>query len=277
MKQINYLLPNSLYGTSKFCTTIPYKFDEDGNIINSTARTVCREQAIGYFSTQIKNGGTKGDLVKSLNKARVVIMGITGPPASKISLQTALKVIHSLEDKLGYPRTSVKYVNVMRPNGNGLSSTAYMFEGCIKWYRSSHTMSLYHLILRFLLRDSLLIRKSVVDVHDFDSFLQFVNTAEELKKSKDCMTSGASFAIEDRKYVLLTAKYWLPLMQNLDSIYSPKVPWVKRFDAKKVLIKNGHYLPSINNEGIFNLVDGKAHHKSANIFKELVIKKDDYE
>lgn len=275
MREIKYKSNYGSYMSREFYMTIPYEFDDEGTITNAINHSICREQVCKYFANTLI-AETKKDskpLTKSLTKARFLIMGLKGERATKTALTSTLKILHSFEKMLGFPTTKVTSVRVIGSDGVKLASKAYMFEGSAKWYRSSYTMSLYHLILRFTLRDTNLLRNYKQEVKDIESFLEFAKNEKELKKCSKVVTSGTNFTREDRKYVLLTSEYWIPLMKNLDTIFNQRRPWKTRYDSKKVLKRTGPYRTSICGQGIHALSAGRAKHVNSDLIDKFVLNK----
>lgn len=241
---------------------IPIGFDKEGKINATTSDTSCRELAIAYLASYLcdkKKGKEKkaahlNQIKEVMSKARVIFYGLGKMEFDLIDKKGALNVLHMVEEKLGIPKTTTVQIAKLYKKG----PYRVMFTGHNKWYRSSHTASLWMLLIRLGIRS-----------------LKFrVDTWKELEvaiKKFPNKGAGSNNTITDLYYAKKSFKNWIPLMANINKIFPPNTQWIYRFDAKKVHThKKGPYINSIGSEGILYLVSNASHHKCVPMFKKIM-------
>lgn len=273
MKKVQALNLFMNLGGDNVSFVVPMYTRKDGVISETTGTATCREIGIGNFASKLcykPIGGKKPQefydkkLAFMTQKARVIFYKLNKTQFDALDSGKALNVIHIVEDAAGIPRTQVREVCV---EGYPTPKYKVMFVSHNRWIRSSHTMSLWLMLLRLGFREASLRNKKVKD---------FKSLKEAMKDypTNSCGTNAS--AVRDRYFAKKTINNWLPLMKNLDKIFPPNTPWRIRFNAAKVHKKStggGPYTGSIGTEGIFKLATKKASHKNAQRFYELVSKK----
>lgn len=233
---------------------IPTTISKAGTVTEITGIHICREEVIRYF--QLATTNNREGFKKTLDKARVLVFSLAAKDITPDNLKKVLKPIQILENEVGLPLTKVVLVN------SACSGKTIMFEGSIKWFRSSHTMSLWLLILRVCLRAPNLLQGN--------SFKKVIRSTKSLREPVS--SSGVNFAAEDEGYIKATIHTWIPLMRNLDKIFPKHVKWENRYDADKTLKRKSRnvYLHSTKSEGIYMLTRGESQHIGANIFNKII-------
>lgn len=256
-----------LKGGGNLSLRIPTQF-EGNTITDITSQTSCRELAIGYFAgimcKQIpKTKPAKERYFKRLHrmtgKARIIFTGLPIIAKEDVlnpeKVDTILSTLHMVEEALGFPKTIMSRVKDGQPR-----LVKVMFTGHKKWLRSSHTMSLWALLIRLGLRR-----------RDFR-----VTTWEALEKVlktySNKLVGGSNTTERDSYYARQTYKTWLPLMKNVDKIYPVTVPWNDRFRSAKMHTRKtgGAYTNSIGTEGIMLAASGKSQHIGMSILEEIM-------
>jgi len=253
--------------------SIPTQLDGDGNILMRTSGSLCREQVIWKFSQQLM--GTKvvrNRLIKTLDKSRVIVHHLSINDTTDKRLKKVLSTINAIEKEIGIKNTIIKKVTIdADPSYNMI-----MFEGPIQWFRSTHTMSLWLLIIRMSIQGHKKfnstsfkkLHKLIKDVSKAFPLQTYPNYTTIAGLQKD----GWSWQKSDLYHVCKTIDYWLPLMKNLDIIFPHRDKWKTRYNNTKTLEKpkNSVYFPSNSCEGIFYLVEKKSRHKNRHIFYKIM-------
>lgn len=238
--------------------TIPLGFNLiNGNLSRVTGYSSCREIAIRqYADFMISVPPKRKDYARRYKinkriiqaKSRIIFPSLDDTMFKDIISGTTLKTLHLIEKSLNMPKTYP--VELLMADGSSFVHKKVMFVGSNKWYRSSHTMSLWLLILRLGFRVPEFTGKTIADL-----------TKLAANYNKVSSSGGNSIAV-DKTYVRHTFHSWIPLMENLNSVFSPKVPWINRFNYKKTHVK----LPSdmyghgnIGTEGISKLIKDSRH------------------
>jgi hypothetical protein len=239
--------------------TIPLEFSSIGNITKTTRPFKCREQICSAFARNMTTNTNNFtvDPVKVLNKARIILCQLPDNKMTEASIKKTLKPIRLLEKECKLPRTKAIKLLCTWSEGNFL-----MFEGSNKWYRSSHTMSLWHMLIRVALWYPETLKGA--------TFNEIVNEAASFSKHPG--TSGNNWLLEDRGSIKETIHTWVPLMKNLNKIFPPSDPWARRFDCKKQHTSSGHYsyLRPVAKEGILELGKGRSQHIHKNNLKQFL-------
>jgi len=238
---------------------IPIKLEKNGDVSEWTNCYYCREQIISEFTnllTARKEHSAK--IIKTLDKARLLVFNLKDSDMKEDSIKKVLTTIGVIEKKVGMPRTIVKRVI----NKEILSYNILMFEGSIKWYRSSHTMSLWLLLIRLCLRDP--------NMFYGETFSELCEIAKTFPKGPE--SNGINWVAEDKGYCRSTIHAWIPLMSNVNSIFPPKVRWTSRYDINKVHeAKPGNaYVTQPYVEGIHKLATGDSLHVGQKKFNEIM-------
>lgn len=245
---------------------IPLKFSRIGNVLKTTTPYKCREQICSAFVRALTNQPITKDTRTALSKARIMLYNLPAEKVTDAYLKKVLKPIRLLEKECKLPRTQVKKLTCNYKVGNFI-----MFEGSNKWYRSSHTMSLWHMLIRLGMT--------------YPTTLESANTFEELQEQaktfpKHPRTSGGNWLKEDKGSIRETIHTWVPLMKNLNKIFPPTDRWADRYDNQKQHIKpqSNHgmlgyvYLRPIAKEGILLFGQGLSHHRHYENFKPFLEK-----
>lgn len=255
---------------------IPTEADKTGKITKITNCTTCRELAVGYFAgfmvekaSKMKKMGKKRreeyieahkEKIKwASKKARVILPSLSKKFADAIEAGKTLNVLNMLEDKVGWPRTEVyKFEKAYKQQRR-----RYMFVGSNRWFRSSHMMSLWMLLIRLGVRSN--------------SFRQdsWEALEEDIKKFPQKNNYGSNTLSGDQYYARLSMKNWVNLLKNLDKIFPANTKWIDRLDSTKVHqkpSKNIPYINSIGTEGISKLMLKKSHHVHAKRFYKIMEK-----
>jgi hypothetical protein len=247
---------------------IPIKFSSNGDILETTTAYKCREQICDEFIDALlyPTKSNKIDASKVLNKARLIVYKLSDYEISNKHLKQVLKPIRLLEKECKLPRTQIKKLTCNWQDGNYI-----MFEGSNKWYRSSHTMSLWHLLIRFGM-----LFPGNLEVNNFAELKKLIKTFPEHPG-----TSGCHWFEEDQGSMRETIDIWVPLMTNLNKVFPPGEKWTTRYNNKKQHIKptldsknNGDYgyLRACYREGILMLAKGESLHKHSTSLKQFLKK-----
>lgn len=250
--------------TYSYALGVPINFTTDGTITALTNATTCRELAIGYFSSFLlkkmpttKKGRAvrQRKIAQATEKARVIFYGLNNAQAKDLEGGKTLSVLHLLEEKISMPKTRVVRIE----SADASRSNKFMFIGNNRWFRSSHTMSLWFLLIRLALRSK------TFRATDWDEL------KKKLKKFPKEGHGGSNTLKRDQYYTRISFKNWIPLMTNVNKIYPPNVKWVDRFNPEKVhTAKDGPYTNSIGSEGIMKLVKNQSHHAGGKVFKKIM-------
>ncbi len=262
---------STLYNTdNEMVLTIPIGFNlVNGNLNKTICYSSCREIAIrNYANFMISTPPNDENFARRYkankriiqSKSRVIFPGTSNKMFNDVISGKTLKTLHLIEKTLGMTKTYP--VELLNCDGSRGNRKKLMFVGSNKWYRSSHTMSLWLLILRLGFRVPEFTGKTIDDL------------ARLAKKYPKTSNYGGNTATVDKTYVKHTFHSWMPLMQNLNSIFSPKILWRNRFDVKKVHIKLPNHIyggGSVGTEGISRLIKD-SRHLSAPKFKKMLNK-----
>ena len=252
MKTIS--MPHNLSANLTMYMSFPIEFTNTGNVKAITSKFMCREQLIGAFMVEIRSERKK--IKKNLDKARIIVFNL--PDVTDDNLKKVIKPLNVIEKEMGLPKTRIIHV-VTNENQNDL-----MFEGSIKWYRSSHTMSLWLMILRVCLRNP--------DILYGETFKDILKKVKKFPVY--CGTNGEDFELEDRGYIHDTIHVWIPLMKNINKIFSFRTSWKTRYTADKIYTSPNHeYTPAVQYDGIYSLVTNKSKHDNVDKFRKLVLNK----
>lgn len=246
------------FSTYRGQISIPTHFSTIGNIIKTTNIYTCREQVVTSFVSALANDSNDKNIVKNLDKSRLLYFGVLPKHLSKAYLVKVLKPIHLLEKECKLPKTKV--FHVVHPNSTNI--TTVMFEGSPKWYRSSHTMSLWMLLLRAGMRNP-----ATLYVESYNDLITLSKTFQ-----KHPGTSGSNWLKEDMACIKETIHTWVPLMANLNEIFPYTVKWKDRFRASLHHTKKNvnHYRNSCAKEGIRTLGIGKSQHVNSDKLKTFI-------
>lgn len=247
--------PTTNFKDSQFQLGIPSEFNKFGNITKIMGTLKCRESITHHFVNTVNSSKA---FVKTLNKARVIITGFNVEEAKVLRLKKTLNFIHRIEKESNIsPLTSIK--DVITPWK--LPYKVFMFEGSNKWYRSSHTMSLWHLILRSCSRD-----EGLASTTTKEEILKYIN-----KWKAEVKTSGQLWEKEDQAHIKSTYNNWVNLMKNINEIFPKNVHWANRYKADKTFNKPSAdcYYPSTHRDGIRNFITGNSPHKALKAFEKF--------
>ena len=242
---------------------IPIKFASNGDVLETTIAYKCREQICDGFVDALlyPTKSNKIDASKVLNKARLILYKLSDHEVSSNHLKQVLKPIRLLEKECKLPRTQIKKLTCNWQDGNYI-----MFEGSNKWYRSSHTMSLWHLLIRFGM-----LFPGNLEVNNFIELKKLIKTFPYHPN-----TSGQSWFHEDKGSMKESVDIWVPLMANLNKIFLPSERWITRYNNEKQHIKpepdsqNYVYLRMCYREGILVLARGESQHKYSSRLKRFL-------
>jgi len=238
--------------------TVPTGFNLiNGNLSRITGYSSCREIVIRQYadfmtSTPPKRKDYarryKANKLIIQSKARIIFPNIDNVMFNNVESGTTLKTLHLIEKSLNIPKTYP--VELLTHEGAKFVHKKVMFVGDNKWYRSSHTMSLWLLILRLGFRVPEFAGKTIADL-------------EKLAKNYPKTSNyGGNTPTKDKTYVKHTFYSWIPLMENLNFIFPSRVPWANRFDYRKAHIKlpnNIYGGGNVGSEGISRLIKNSKH------------------
>lgn len=242
---------------------IPTRFSNVGNILRTTAPYKCREQICSAFITALQRDSFKPNRATVLNKARIILYNLSDDEVTDAYLKKVLKPIRLLEKECKLPRTQVKELTCNWRTGNFI-----MFEGSNKWYRSSHTMSLWLMLIR--------VGMNFPNTLEVNSFKELQALAKTFPKHPG--TNGLNWLKEDKGSIRESIDTWVPLMKNLNEIFPPTDKWINRYDYRKQHLKpqvtHNHlsYLRPCSKEGILLLGKGQSQHKYYKNLKQFLEK-----
>jgi len=251
-KFVSKTKPASFY-TSRYSMSIPLEFSKKGDITHYTTPYRCREQVASNFIRAILNNKINKN---TLTKARILLFVVPTAKLTTAYFKKVLVPIHLIENECNMPKTTVKLVKYK-------DSKFVMFEGSIKWYRSSQTMSLWHLLIRFCTNyDS-----HILNVKTLKKLYEVVNTFK-----KHPGTNGSDWILEDKGSMKESIHLWIPLMKNLNEIFPPTDKWTTRYSTAKQLtkVKPGAYRHSMATEGIYTLGVNMSQHRYANKLSQFL-------
>lgn len=222
---------------------IPIKFNKKNGVrhVEHYGASYCREVLVNNFERCIEQKTVK------LDKARITFIGLSRRFHDEEIILKVLKTINTIEEAIGIEKSTATII-VYSKNPPADRLNMLMFSGPIKWYRSSHTMSLYLLILRLAIKGV-----DYINNTDYNSIVESI---------KQHIIEYTNIKIlTDEKYFIEAEFMILPLMRNLDDIFSVKRKWANRFDRMIVHTKVGKYRRLIGTEGIHCLSTGDSQHK----------------
>lgn len=247
--------------STPFYSTIPIIIEND-TIVKNVSYSTCREQIMMFFGQYVgiasklnsKNPCAHTPM-PDLRKARFLIFGSI---FKQKEINNTLAIINSLEKEVGITeRTTAKLV--VRENDIKELPAGVLFEGSIRWFRSTQTMSLYFLILRFCMRDHARIEEK--NIKTYEELIKYATAAASLHLVPG-MSYGGSLLEEDKTYIKETGPYWVVLMKNINMIF-PVRHWATRFNSARITTNKN----PAKYEGIFRLIAGTSKHKDAEKFK----------
>lgn len=186
------VLGNNIYGNIRPRIYLVSSVTESNLVCTYTGNNFCREQVISKYIHYIKMPRSK--LSKS-DKLRLVFHY---DKQRTYNIENTIKILNELEEKIGFvEKTKIVEVDTgIYANKSVNIKNTYYIECSKRWAFSPHTLSLYLLLLRYLIAS---IKTSL------DELVSKVNVNSSL--------TG------DFSYLEHVHKYILPLMSNLDYIY----------------------------------------------------------
>lgn len=254
------------YRANRNLIKIPLLFKKNGNILKATTGTYCREVAANNIS-QIALGqypifNNKLKVARLMHKARVLFLNTKAP---QTRVEAGIRILNMFEDKVGLSKTTVVKVNT----ADAFNYVNYMFVGDPTWYKSPVTISLYFLIIRYILVSGNVRKFNALQ--SIDDFYNYVITDDKFNyvKNRPLGAYCGSKTVADLHTVYHTHNKWEKLMSNISTLLPKNQTWVDRFKPSEIALPEKATLQYFGTQGIKALITNKCHLKIATKFNEL--------